>query len=336
MVGLFRKIFLLTKNSDENYKSDIRYSDPSHDLQNMVRKKQKLASLNDMQDELARKVLDEPDIREMSYFCIKKCGASGTKTNDLNKMIVNLALKKSIYANDVAEMNVVRDYLHQVRDDLRQSEKIGFNNKTKKWFICKSKIVKLSDKEIRFLKAKGVNPNDCVRVKTPEAAVEWIYNNFTPDDYEYFSCALLQHLEGKEMKVSEKRPVSGADGGVDGRGMYRLDQGNEVPIIFQAKKCNPMSQIGEDVCTKLAGTMLKERVRHAVVITTASISKRSIDFSKQMKDENNLYIDFIDKEKMIEIMTWRDNKIPHGLGIYKSDYGIFYMNKKALKDAASS
>ena len=287
-------------------------------------------SLKAIKAGLARQVITNAETKNVVISYLKKAGNKGLSDKNLNEAVCNEILDHSIYADQVSRMKNVRAYLYKIKSDLREHELIYFSHK--KWIHKKTESA-LSEKETRFLYVMGLKPDDFVRVPNKQFIIDWIYKTFTDAEFEQFCCALLQHIDGRNVRVTEKRK-SGADGGFDGQGFYVLSEGEEVPFIFEAKQYNPKSQVGDDICKKLFATMAEKEIKHGVIITTAQMSKRSYAFAKDtVRTKFNMDMDFIDQDKMVEIMTYRE-ETPHGLGIFKSDFGFYYMNKALIKQAA--
>ncbi len=292
----------------------------------------KPTSLDDIKSDMENRILEAEGLEDITFFYIKKSGSKGISNKNINNLVVGDVLDNSIYVDEILKIKEVRDFLYSIRRELIEKGLIGFNNKKKVWYAVKPKTQKLSDKEKRFLKAKGRDPVGTVRLSDEIELIKWIHKEFTPDEFERLCCILLEYGYARDVEVSPKRK-SGADGGFDGEGMFTLPDGNEVPFIFEAKKHDPQSQIGEDICKKLFGTMAEKDVSHALIITTAKMSDRSIVYAQEtVKGKFEMEMVFIDQGKMIEIMTYIEEEIMHGFGIYKSpDYGCFYVNKKMLK-----
>lgn len=291
------------------------------------------SSFVDIRSKMIKNLLRDPGLEEISVISIKKAGANGIDTKTLNSEVANEILEGSIYVDEVIKQKHVRDQLHKIRVKYSKKGLIGFNNKNRVWYFKNKNTYELSGSEERFLRAQGLKPQDCIRKNTAKDVIQWLYNTLSPDEFEQLCCAVLEHLEGREFKVTQKRK-SGADGGFDGRGRYQLDNGSEVPVIFEAKKYNPDSQVGSDVCQKLAGAMMENGIKHGIIMTTAQMSENTKKSSQNIAKHSKVEIALIDQEKIVDIMTYREEK-PHGLGIFKSDYGLYYINIKAIKTAVS-
>lgn len=187
-------------------------------------------------------------------------------------------------------------------------------------------------KEKSFLKYKG-HGEGWSRINHELDAIDWIYENFSHDEFEKFCCALLRHCNVYDVDVTPKRK-SGADGGLDGIGLF-VPNGHEVKIAFEAKKYQPDAQIGTDVCQKLFGAMSDKHIRYGFLITTAKISQRVQKLITNYETNYNVYIHAIDRKEMARIMLEKGDGL-QGLGLLKTDIGFVYMNKEILRQSISS
>ncbi len=334
-MGILSKIsdWLSPNNTAE---PDIRYAHPSHDPNyrkaQRDNNRQQKKTVTSRQD-LFRYFQDYRQLVRLSLECIEEAGPEGLSTYEVNACVISHVLDNSEYADAALSTKKINDLLHQTRINLCNSGKIGFNKKQKVWYPKKTGTRNLTEKEERFLRAKGLDADQWVNIASELEAIKWLYQKFTADEFEQFCCSLLEHLDGKNVVVTRKRQ-SGADGGIDGLGEYKKeDDGTVVKIAFEAKKHNPDTQVGSDICQKLAGAMMENGIDHGVIITTAIFSERAQQSTIKMKANNNYRIELIDQKKMAEIMIYK-GKSPHGFGLYKSEKGFVYINESILLSAA--
>ncbi|MGH1402649.1 MAG: restriction endonuclease [Alphaproteobacteria bacterium] len=363
-MSIFSKFSSRFNKDKEEAAPDIRYSDPSHDPKNRTPRTTKAPNIKSQpkpsvqrykrpeRDEPKKKrltpherrdlvnaILNAPNIKELTSEYVERYQHENNNTILIKRAVASKILGNKNDAESIIESSgKVSDYLYGFLNQLRDEKLIGFNHKRKAWHIVKGgrqEYRELSDREKRYLWVKGVNPEGYVCMADANAVIEYIYRTLSPDQFEQLSCAFFEHLDGRDVTVTEKR-ASGADGGIDGSGYYTVDEGHEVPFFIQAKKYKPSSQIGEDTCQKLCGAIMKYKgVKHGVIVTTGRISERSCQYVRDLLKNHGIEIAFVDQDKMIEIMKYRDIKMSHGLGIYRSeDYNMHYVNFGVIEKAA--
>lgn len=342
MFGLFKD-----KKKVKRVKPDIRYGDPSHDSSTWKKKPEKAKekpSSSKISHFISKKVSskrleeisiilsDQDEVERITLGFIRSGGRDGLETTHLNKLILRKALGEVSEIAMCLKIKKVTDQLHDVRVKLSKRGDIGFNSFEKVWYPKEIKTRNITDKEDRFLKAKGIKSEGWVSIPHKLEAIRWLHKNFSPDEFEQFCCELLKYSHVHNVCVTEKR-LSGADGGLDGTGDYTIE--NEIfPIIFEAKCYNPDKQVGEDICTKLAGVMMREKVKHGFIITTAQFSDRAVECVNTIRENEGYQIELIDQDRMAEIMIFREES-PHGLGLHRTDAGFIYMNQNILRNTVT-
>lgn len=226
----------------------------------------------------------------------------------------------------------IKRVLRSVRSGLKSQKKIGFNTKTRVWYVQRTSDRKLTDKERRFLELQGLG-SGWKPISKKLDAIRWLHKNLTPDQFEKFCIAILTSHCAVPMELSPKRPVSGADDGFDGFGEMSID-GKIEKVILQVKRFKPDTFVHSNACREFLGTMDEQRARHGFFITTGLFADR---FKKVVLSAEgvNKWIELIDQERLADIMLVKGNNA-HGFGLYKSpDLGLYYMNESILRRAAS-
>lgn len=270
-------------------------------------------------------------LMDLTLSEVEKSGEEGVSTPHLNKAIIEGFLRVSGVGADISvfERRPTHDHLHKMRCRLAKDGKISFDKRTKRWKCNAVKARNLTEKEGRFLKAKGLGPG-WVNIADKLEAIKWLHREFSDSEFEEFCCALLRHSNVENPVVTEKRE-SGADGGIDGTGTYRISD-MLVPIVFQAKRNAINTQIGTDICQKLAGAMLERHIHHGFLITTGTFSVRAHEAIKKIEEHSPYQIELIDQDRMAEIMICTKDK-PHGFGLHRTEIGLIYMNQDILKQS---
>ena len=253
-------------------------------------------------------------IKAYSWSCIKDCYNSFNDYEEVFKCLLN---------------------------DLQKQQILKYDVKKKIWKCCFSNIdaglEEITAAEKRYFKVKnwGAGWYRLTDKSSGLGAIRWIYKNFTSDDFEKFCCAILSHHNVKDVKVSEKRN-SGADGGIDGLGIYELE-GAFVNVTFQAKKYKPENYIQHQEMRDFIGALIEKDIDYGIFITTGVFSENAIKCAEEAtsNDRNNVHLDLIDKNKLVECMEYRGDSA-HGYGLHKTDdKGWYYLNPNMLKTEIS-
>lgn len=190
----------------------------------------------------------------------------------------------------------------------------------------------LTDKEQRFLATQGLGPG-WRNIQSETDAIKWLHQNFTPDEFENFCIAILTEHCGVPVSLTEKRRISGADGGFDGTGIYIID-GKPENIALQVKRYGPDRQVGQDHCQKFVGALFENGWKHGIIITTATFSDRLYE-SVKINKERGIWVELIDQTRLAEIMLKKTDQ-PHGFGLHRTERGLIYINESILKRAAGT
>lgn len=217
-----------------------------------------------------------------------------------------------------------------------------YNKQTKNWIINKTKrtsqalnkilLDDLTEKEKRYFSVNklGSGWQRLPDRKDPLGAIFWIHENLTPDEFEQLCCAMLSHHGVQDVKVSEKR-ASGADGGLDGFGRYKIGDQDES-VAMQYKKFRPDRQIGTDDIQKFIGTIYLESFKYGFFITSSVFSDRAIEKARiaNLDETKSVQIELLDKHKIIDLLLYRGDAV-HGYGLHKTDLGWYYLNPELLR-----
>ena len=248
------------------------------------------------------------------------------KISDLH--LAEQMLKDNRRAEQVLRSKMVRTNLAQARRSLKELGRIGYNTLEEVWYFKETREHALTEKEKSYLHARGLGEG-WTRIPEKLDAIKWLHANLTPDEFENFCCAILTYSSVLNLSVSEKRQGSHADGGVDGRGEYWID-GKTERIVFEAKRYALTEQIGTDICQKLIGAMMGEKVKYGFIVTTGQFSDRTRSYVEKMRMDYDIMIELIDQDRLADIMLCRKDA-PHGLGLHRTDIGLIYMNTDILR-----
>jgi len=324
---------------------DIRYADPSHAQMNErikagthvkeknvpeITKRPKRQSHQPAPqktfdpDEIAKFILQY--LRKPEY----KNGAKHTKMTNY----VWACVKGNLWKRPPTFEPALQTALNKLKDE----KKIGYNKEKRLWKlkpkIQKVKLHSLSEKELAYFKREGLGEgwyrlNDN---RTGHDAIKWLHQNYTWEEFEVFCCHMLEHCGVKDTTISERHPVTGADGGIDGYGTLFLD-GKDIPITLQAKRYNPDYKLGvKDARDFVAATQAKNVIRGFLVCTcdlTPDARQHILDINAS--EATHAKFEIIDQTRLIECMIHRANSV-HGYGLHRTDdLGIYYLNPKMLK-----
>lgn len=280
---------------------------------------------------LKEKFSDISAIKQISLDYLREVGSDGAPSHYVDFHTALTIAEEEELLEFIKEDAWIRDQLSTARDELKKEDLIGFNTRDEVWYVKKT-AKKLTPKEKAYLKAQGLGPG-WKNIPSKAYAIEWIYKNLSALQFEHFCISILNSHCQVPVRITEKRPKSGADGGLDGIGEIELD-GTMCPFGLQVKKHALNSQIGEDQCERFIGALQRRRWKHGFIITTGSFSKNSYACIEDFK-EQDILIELIDKDFLADIMLKQTTK-PHGFGLHQTEIGRVYMNEGILKRAAKS
>jgi len=134
----------------------------------------------------------------------------------------------------------------------------------------------------------------------PEAVdeTEWkedllrILHELDPTAFERLCLRLLRESGFTEVAVTQR----GADGGIDGQGIVRLQGLVSLPVVFQAKRWS--SNVGSSIVRDFRGAM-SGRADKGIIITTAAFTA---DAHKEATRPGAGLIDLIDGDRLVELL----------------------------------
>jgi hypothetical protein len=278
---------------------------------------------------LKEKFSDMNFLKQISLDYLREIGPKGAPSHYVDFHVALTIAEKEELLDFIKEDSWIREQFSVARDELKKEDLIGFNTRDEVWYIKKI-AKKLTPKEMIYLKAQGLGPG-WKNIPSKTYAIEWIYKNLSALEFEHFCISILNSHCQVSVRITEKRPKSGADGGLDGIGEIELE-GIVCPFGLQVKKHAPHSQIGEDQCERFIGALQRRRWKHGFIITTGAFSQKSYVCIEDFKAQD-IFIELIDKDFLTEIMLKQTTK-PHGFGLHQTEIGRFYMNEVILKQAA--
>ncbi len=279
---------------------------------------------------LKEKFADIDSLKKIGLEYLKSVGSKGAPSHHVDFHIALTIAEKEELLGFLKDQLVIRDQLSLAVTELKNEGLIGFNTRDEVWYIKKDSK-KLTPKERAYLKAQGLGAG-WINVPSKAYAIEWIYKNFSPLEFEHFCVSILTSHCQVPVRITEKRPKSEADGGLDGIGEIELD-GVVCPFGLQVKKYSLNSQIGDDQCERFIGALQRRKWKHGFIITTGTFSKNSYACIEDFK-EQGILIELIDKDFLADIMLKQTTK-PHGFGLHQTDIGRIYMNEAILRKAGS-
>ena len=270
--------------------------------------------------------------RENILEILNARGEEGEDTKRLNTHLIKRYLEQygQQEGHTLFEHKRIYNYLHSLRYQLAKDGYIKFNKHRRVWIYKCFEARALTHKEARYLSAQGLGQG-WLNIPNKFEAIRWLHKELTDKEFEQFCCALLKYCGVTDAVVTPKRAFSGADGGIDGTGFYKLEK-TVVPIVFEAKKIALSAYVGTDICQKLVGAMMEHNVNHGFMITTGLMSERARDTIRRIEKHHDVQIECIDSERMADIMLCTKDAA-HGFGLHQTEIGLVYMNPKILKDS---
>ena len=276
---------------------------------------------------------DLPTLRAMTLAHLQSRGRDGDTAPN-----INAALGSQLAAHPDRIAALLRDshfasQLARAREVLAGEKLIGFNRKTSVWYpVRPAGPGALTEKEYRFLKWQGLGEG-WQRVSEMAYVPKWLHQNLSSQQFELFCVNILAQHCGVPVRLTNKRPYSGADGGFDAVGTYDID-GETFGIAVQVKQYRPDRQIGTDHLQKLVGALVENGLRHGFLITTGRFSERVIA-SLEKYARSGIQIELIDQNRLVAIMLEKGDQ-PHGFGLHRTAKGLTYINETILRQAAGA
>jgi len=274
---------------------------------------------------------DQERLQALTLAHLQKQLRTQESAHAINHAVAMHILDDKRLVQQVLGKTWVRDSLSKARKALKQQGQITYDGSTGSWYIPGTSLKSLTEKEEAYLKKQGFGPG-WKRIDSARDAIKWIHGNMTADEFENFCASILAYYGVKNLMITEKHKISGADGGVDGYGDFPID-GQLTKVAFQAKKLDPKSKAGEEKIRDFIGAMLLREVRHGLFIITADYSARARAAADKFFEVSGQQIELIDQNKLIEIMLLKQDQ-PHGYGLHRTDIGLVYMNEEILRRGA--
>jgi len=274
------------------------------------------------------------DVDKLKYKIAKFLdGRKKTTIQDILKFLCSVIKMRDLRIEAESRQDI-KNIVSDLLEVLKLENKVYFDEHHKSWYLQTANIKTISEKESNYLENVHKLGQGWKNIDHPDDAIQWIYSNFTPDQFESFCGALLEHSKVIEPHVSIKKEKSGADGGVDGYGKFKIN--NEiVDIIFQAKRYKPSNYVTVNEIRDFLGAYDFEDIQYGFFITTGLFSDSAIKNCKILNNKPNVTkkIQLIDKNKIIEIMLSK-GKNPLGFGLFKTaEYDRYFINENILKNA---
>lgn len=319
-----------TNKRSKSDKPDIRYADPSHNPKNWTPNainskpvsnvssifswRPFIASNTASSLKAAEQAFKEIErIKRITIGCLQEAGSTGLSTFDLNGCISE-QLASSSLVKRLLRQQWIKDQLFEARKQLSQEGRIEYNKRQEVWYPKANPIRELTDKEKGYHAVLGLG-DGWKNITNELEGIRWLHRSFSPDEFEHFSINILFTHCGVRVTITEKRPISGADGGFDGTGTYEID-GKTVNVAVQVKRLDLMSQVGEQHCRDFAGALMLAGWNHGFMITTGKFSDRAIQAIEVYK-QRGYFIELIDQDRLSKIMLTKTTQ-PHGFGLHKN------------------
>ena len=253
-------------------------------------------------------------LKDETLLYLSAKGREGDDYQAINKALVfRLTLSEEMLAH-----HWVREKLKAVRNLLKKEGRIGFNAKTKIWYL----------KNPDMSGADEIGPG-WKKIPDKISAIQWLYKNFSPAEFEKLCVAILNIQFRMPIQITEKRCFSGADGGFDGFGRCNI-HGKDEDIALEVKRYALSKQVGEDHLHKFIGVLTAKNWNHGIFITTAKFSQRFQEKAK-MLEGRDIWVELIDQDRLAEIMLTKTDHA-NGFGLHRRGENI-YLNEKILRDA---
>ncbi len=333
----------------------VRYAHPSHDPAWQAKQKTfkpapapPIYPVNKKHDEFHIQSFDDVfrdmgRVEELTIVCIRSCGEEGAKHSFINKYVLGKLCLSSESAEKRSKQSKYADKLKSIRNKLKQDGRIDYDRRKEVWTLpkpvkkrqSKNQSIQigreLTQKEKAYFAAQGFqNGDEWRKINDEYEAIQWLLDNYTPLQFENFCNAILR-AHNVNIRITQKHPVSGADGGFDGEGTYEID-GVVHPVALQAKRYALNGQVGYDHCARFAGGLVLRGWKYGFIMTTGTFSDKSWECATQYA-ERGISLELIDQNKLIEIMLWKTVD-PHGFGLHKTpDLDLVYINQNILKRA---
>ena len=154
---------------------------------------------------------------------------------------------------------------------------------------------KIEEKEIKSEVDTGIDEDE---LKGEEVEDDWrgslikILKSLNPYGFEKLAQRILRESGFTNVKITKRSH----DGGLDGKGILRMNNLVSVPIIFECKRYN--NPVGAEKIRSFRGAM-EGRADRGLFITTSTFTRDAIEESKR---EGAKLIDLIDGEQFMDLL----------------------------------
>lgn len=240
---------------------------------------------------------------------------------------ITLHVVTQIFGSDenLRRLNAVgaaSEILKNARMRMKEDGLLAYDPQTQLWSLTRSvRFHDLDDRDRYFLESRGAGEG-WQRVARKDDVAEWLYRSLTPDGFEHFCVAFLDHLGCLDVKVSEKRDITedirGTDGGIDGYGFMCPpdDPAQRFAMAFQAKKYGPKHPVSEPEVRDFAGALAGAEVPYGFFITTSFFSTPAKAFLNKIKAPQ---IAAIDGSRMVDEMILPGPDGRNSFGMLRTD-----------------
>lgn len=318
---LFQRLF--GPSAPTPAKPDLRYAHPSHadhTPKPAAPKPKPAKMLKAPTNAVLAMLKDTQKLQDLTLTCIQDAGSKGLAYDAVNRAVLQALTGIPQDGSGFDADKSVRARLGEIRRQMKEAGKIGYNAKQAVWYVKKANKPAPKDPT-----KTGWKP-----IKTELEAIKYLHANLTPLQFEHFCAEILTNHCKVPIKVTEKRPGSGADGGFDGIGEYTID-GQIQPVVLQVKRTAPNKQVGSNDWQCFIGAALLGDYRHCIMMTTGTFSANLMQAVAKSRDLG-FQVELVDQNRLAHIMlSTGDNN--RGFGLYRAPDGKLWLNTKILSAA---
>nr|WP_309759949.1 restriction endonuclease [Flavobacterium sp.] len=224
---------------------------------------------------------------------IQELGGSGSNDEINNKVIEILKISDELLAVSHKNTNQTEfEYQMAWVRTMLKNQGLLENSQRGVWAISSSgdfMSIKVKwDKQLENLTNEEVNSDE----NWKERVINVITENLSPSAFERLIQRVLREKGFSQVEVTGRT----GDGGIDGRGIAKINGILSFHIIFQCKKYQAKSKVGSKEIRDFRGAMVG-RTDKGLFITTASFTRDAI---AEASRDGAPAIDLIDGEKLAE------------------------------------
>lgn len=275
---------------------------------------------------------NEEKIRRLTLIYLADQGEGGASSKHIDSYVLKNIMRSHAIAAICENQEDYREKMRGIRNLMKREKRIFYDSDRSVWLFNNDiPIRETTQKEKGFLRHQGVGEG-WANIPDEMDAIRWIHREFnrTPERFENFCVSIMKSQGRVPLNVTEKHPISGADGGFDAIGDWSID-GKICPVALQAKCYAPDRQVGSDETDRFFGALLRNKIKHGFMITTATFSKKVKDYVSSY-EETGAQIEMIDQKYLIKIMLSKATS-PQGFGLHRTEAGMVYMNVDILRRA---